>query len=176
MELSEKVKQKLEELLTVDCYKDYTLQLEELAKKLDLSTFEATFTDPKLSGAIYRDEKTSNFNVYVNREHPITRRRFTMAHEIGHYISAICGSYSAEQLFNTEEGFEDLAVLYRQDGRPNDKAEIEANQIAADMLMPEKWVKQFINDGVTIEKMAEMFFVSAQAMAIRIDNLGIIIL
>ncbi len=173
MPLNEKISKKLEELLMEDCYKDYELQLDNLAKKLSLSIFDATFTDPKLSGVIYKDKDTGKFSIYVNETHPITRKRFTVAHEIGHYISAICESYSKEQLF--KEGFEDYAVLYRKEGG-NSLAEKEANQIAADMLMPAKWVQRFLEDGISIEKMAKIFFVSREAMAIRVDNLGITIL
>jgi Zn-dependent peptidase ImmA (M78 family) len=175
MELDKKVGHKLNELLTADCYQGYELQLDKLAKKLSLSIFDATFFDPNLSGAIYRDEKTGNFNIYANSQHPITRKRFTIAHEIGHYISAICGSYSKDQLFNNSEGFEDYAVSYRHDGIKSE-AETEANQIAAEMLMPQEHVKKFVEDGMSVEKMAEIFFVSQQAIAIRINSLGIYIL
>ncbi len=175
MELEKKVKDKLSELLTVDCYQGYELQLSRLAQKLSLSIFDATFFDPNLSGAIYKDEETGNFNIYANSAHPITRKRFTIAHEIGHYISAICDSYSKDQLFKNTEGFEDYAVSYRLGGIKSE-AETEANQIAAEMLMPKELVKQFVDDGVDIEKMAEMFFVSQHAVCIRIESLGIDIL
>lgn len=175
MDLDKKVGDKLNELLTTDCYQGYELQLDKLAKKLSLSIFDATFSDPNLSGAIYKDEITGNFNIYANAQHPITRKRFTIAHEIGHYISAICDSHSKDELFKNSEGLEDYSVSYRHDGIKSE-AETEANQIAAEMLMPQEWVRQFVRDGMSVEKMAEIFFVSEHAVAIRINSLGIDIL
>jgi Zn-dependent peptidase ImmA (M78 family) len=175
IELNKVIRDKLSELLTSDCYQGYQLQLDRLAKKLSLSIFDATFADPDLSGAIYRDEQTGNFNIYANERHPITRKRFTIAHEVGHYISAICGSHSKDQLLKSGEGLEDYAVSYRYDGIKSE-VEIEANQIAAEMLMPQEWVKKLVREGMSIEQMAQMFFVSEQAISIRVNSFGIDIL
>jgi Zn-dependent peptidase ImmA (M78 family) len=175
MELKKKVRKKLKELLTADCYQDYRLQLDKLVQKLSLSIFDATFFDPNLSGAIYRDETTGNFNIYANSQHPITRKRFTIAHEIGHYISAVCGSYSKDHLFKNSEGLQDYAVSYRHDSiKP--EIETEADQIAAEMLMPTVNIEEFIEKKMSIEEMAEMFFVSQYAISIRLKNLGVNIL
>lgn len=175
MTLDSKVQTKLDEILTNDCYKGYELQLDKICKKLDLSTFSAAFTDPKLSGAIYQDKETNSFKIFVNENHAMTRIRFTIAHEIGHYISALCGSFSEEQLFRSGNGFEDYGISFRKEGVLS-LAETEANTIAAEMLMPANMIKMFADQGLSVEQIADKFFVSQHAVSIRLDRLGLFLL
>ena len=81
--------------LTKGLYKGYELQIDELCKKLDLQCFVADFEDD-VSGAIIKDDNSNSYSIYANRKHPRNRRRFTFAHEIGHYISYLNKSYSEE--------------------------------------------------------------------------------
>ena len=155
-------------------YKGYELKIDKLLETLNLKLYGASFRDPSLSGCIFKDSDTKQFNVYVNSSHSMTRKRFTAAHEIGHYISAICDSFSKEQLLNGE-GFEDQSVSYRKEGI-SDSTEIEANEIAARLLMPKKSVDKLLKQGLSIEEMAERFYVSQQPMSIRLDRLGIVVL
>jgi Zn-dependent peptidase ImmA (M78 family) len=104
-----------------------------------------------------------------------TRKRFTIAHEIGHYISALCDSYSKKQLFSDNQGFEDYSISYRKNGLFSE-AETEANEIAAQVLMPETYVRHFTEQKLSIEEMAERFFVSPAAMSIRLYSLGVLFL
>jgi Zn-dependent peptidase ImmA (M78 family) len=173
MLLDNKVQKKLDSIITHDCYKGYELQLDSVCTKLGLSLFSATFTDTNLSGAIYKDN--DQFKIYVNKNHPITRKRFTIAHEIGHYISALSGSHSAKQLFSDNQCFEDYNISYRKNGLFSE-AETEANEIAAQILMPEIDVKHFTEQKLSIEEMAERFFVSQAAMSIRLYSLGVLFL
>lgn len=173
MLLDSKVQEKLNTVVTKDCYKGYELQLDIICQKLGLSLFSATFTDPNLSGAIYKDN--DQFKIYVNKNHPMTRKRFTIAHEIGHYISALCDSYSKKQLFSDNQGFEDYNISYRKNGLFSE-AETEANEIAAQILMPEIDVKHFAEQKLSIEEMSERFFVSQAAMSIRLYSLGVLFL
>lgn len=168
------VKEYIDNLLSKDnFYKGRELQIEKLGEELGLVMMQTRFTDPKISGAIYKDTETGKFCVYVNKKHASTRKRFTIAHEIGHYISAICNSHSYDQLFSNGDGFEDYAVSYRKDGQKSSLAETEANEIAAYLLMKEEWVKEFVEAEYSVEEMAEKFFVSQQAVAIRLERLGI---
>lgn len=151
-------------------YKDYQLQIEKLCKKLNLKCFVADFDD-NISGSIIRDDNGETCSVYMNRKHSKSRQRFTAAHEIGHYISYLHGSYSKEEL-EKEGGFEDYAYAasYRKDGHYS-KAETEANLIAAELLMPEDKVEELLKEGLTPEEMAEQFYVSPSAMTVRLQSL-----
>ncbi len=168
MKLNSEIKNYIIEL-TTGLYKGYQLQLDELSKKLNLRFFLADFDDKKISGVIIKDEKTEFYNIYVNRKDPPNRRRFTFAHEIGHYISFKMNSYSKDELIANER-FEDYAMSFRHND-VHSKAETEANQIAAEILMPEKMVKDLVKQGLTAEEMADQFYVSPSAMIIRLQTL-----
>ena len=85
MELNQKIQKHISEL-TSNLYKGYELQIEELCKKLNLKCYMADF-DNNISGAIIKDDKGDTYSIYSNRKNPRNRQRFTLAHEIGHYIS-----------------------------------------------------------------------------------------
>ena len=62
-----------------------------------------------------------------------------------------------------------------------DPKEIEANQFAAELLMPEHMLKQDMSEFLSdfeneagLEKLANLYQVSTQAMAFRLANLGVI--
>lgn len=149
-------------------YKENRLQLEELLRKLSLKCLSAEYPRD-ISGAIIKDDDDKGYTIYVNKEHPKSRQRFTIAHEIGHYISYLNGSFSKED-FEKYKGFEDKFMYYLKDGNSSN-AEIEANLIAVELLMPEERVKTLIKDNLTIEEMADIFFVSQVAMTIRVQKM-----
>lgn len=166
-----KLSEKIIDFINKNCsgvYKGNRLQLEDLCKKLSLTCLSAEYP-PEISGAIIKDDDGEGYTIYVNKDHPKSRQRFTIAHEIGHYISFLNGSFSKEGL-EKNKGFEDKFMYYRKDGNSS-SAEIEANLIAAELLMPEERVKTLIKDNLTIEEMADIFFVSQAAMTIRIQKL-----
>jgi len=127
-----------------------------LARRLGIRVFDAPWPD-HISGKIQRDNERggdSGFAIFVNQGHPETRKRFTIAHEIAHYV-----------LHEDQIGdgvFDD--ALYRS-GLP-EKIEAQANNLAADILMPWSELKRHLGDSV--EDLARMFNVSAQAMAVRL--------
>lgn len=165
MELKKEILNYIQEL-TKDAYKGYELQLDKICKKLSIKHFTASFEE-NVSGYIKKVDE--EYEIYINRKHPLNRMRFTLAHEIGHYISILNNSYSIEE-FEKEGALADYAISYRKDGCSSD-AETEANLIAATMLMPEDKIKELINHELTIEQMAEQFFVSPSAMTIRLQSL-----
>lgn len=139
-----KLNEKIVDFINKNCtgiYKENRLQLEDLCKKLNLKCFSAEYP-PEISGAIIKNDDGEGYTIYVNKDHPKSRQRFTISHEIGHYISYLNGSFSKEGL-EKNKGFEDKFMYYRKDGN-NSNAEIEANLIAAELLMPEERVKTLL--------------------------------
>lgn len=119
-------------------------------------------------------------NPFQNTYDP--RRRFTLAHEIGHYCL-----HSA----STKRGFSDSRKTMSRSESYWDTNESEANAFAAQLLMPKplllKEGNRIINEykdstGSTtgmpvtkfIEVMAPLFGVSSKAMEYRLKNLRII--
>ena len=155
--------------ITSDCYKENKLQLNNIYKKLDIECFESDFDDPRVSGMLIKNKETNKFEIYVNRRHSNARQRFTIVHEMGHFLSWRHNSYSYEQL-NENNEIEDFAISFRHENITSD-AETEANLIAAEMLMPEKKVRELAEAGLTIEEMADEFYVSSAAMTVRVQFL-----
>ena len=111
-----------------------------------------------ISGAIlYEDEKDKkNPTIYINSENPTTRRRFTLAHELGHLF-----------LHNGKKLRIDN-LNYSGDDSKTISEETEANYFAASLLMPKDDLLDKIDEGYTIQEIAEYFGVSEAAVRNRI--------
>lgn len=98
----------------------------------------------------------------INRYDIEQRQRFTLAHELGHYILG-----HGEQIDRTES-------LYRNPKGYQDYSERQANAFAAELLMPERLVDFLIEEKemLSINKLAETLNVSQIAMQYRLKNIG----
>ena len=163
--LKPEIKKYIQEL-TVDCYDNHMLLLEKLCEKLKLGCFEADFDDDEVSGLLMKDKKGDSYNIYVNRKHSPNRKRFTVAHEIGHYISFLKGSYSTKELKHNHH-LTDHRMVWRHT-QIKSAAEREANLIAAEILMPKDKIEELVRLGKTPEEMAKLFYVSLSAMTYRL--------
>jgi predicted transcriptional regulator len=91
------------------------------------------------------------------------RRRFTIAHEIGHFVLHAPGATGAVFCRVTDAP-----------EAPKQLIEREANRFAAELLMPEDLVRsEATRLGADCGAMAELFQVSAPAMGWRLYNLGL---
>lgn len=122
-----------------------------------------------ISGSIERLED-GRFAITVNAVHRETRQRFTIAHELGHFIlhrNRLGSGTNDTKKYRADPE----ARLYND--RIERRHETEANQFAASILMPEEMVIKFYksfrpNDA---EQMADFFGVSAEAMRYRLEDL-----
>lgn len=127
-----------------------------IARELGLDVYAARNWPDTLSGMIKRADD-GTYDIYVNASHAKTRRRFTIAHEIAHYV------LHRDSIGN---GITDDA-LYRS-GLSN-RQEAHANRFAADILMPWSLLDSLIDNGTTdIVVLAGIFSVSRSAMSIRL--------
>ena len=117
-----------------------------------------------MSGELVRGEDGS-YTINVNKTDPRNRQRFTIAHELGHFV------YHRDRL---GDGVNDNRA-YRTDRsaehyNPNigPAQETEANRFAASLLMPWELINQLQDQGLKIPEMAEKLGVSVQAMSIRL--------
>ena len=138
-----------------------------IASELGLTVMEAKFKNPALSGAI--TPKDDAFTVYLNREQAMTRRRFTLAHEIGHFILHLDQGKSTGTYTDDSRSLS----LFRGQGLGVREQEIDANRFAAALLMPTSEVVQrlerFVGD-VDTYALAQEFWVSQLAMEIRLQT------
>jgi len=103
----------------------------------------------------------SQWVILVNRDDTWGRQRFTMSHELKHIID------------HPKAG-----VLYgnRRFGSTHTQAERAADYFAACLLMPKVWVKRaYYEQGLMDPRaLARHFQVSAAAMRVRLDQLGML--
>lgn len=106
----------------------------------------------------------SNNTIYINSTDSPERQRFTLAHELGHYI------------YNHDE--DKYGLNYRDRKRDRNSAEIQADDFAGEVLMPSpilrKKLKEYSDARPTISEFATLFGVSKDAMRVKLDNMGLL--
>lgn len=136
------------------------VQTVPIANDLGLSVYRDDDWPDDVSGMIIKNADLgghSGYAIIVNAKHHEHRRRFTIAHEVAHYVLH-------QDLIG--DGIQDDA-LYRS-GLSN-RQEAQANRLAADILMPWHLINKAIADGVaTVPELARLFSVSKSAMSIRL--------
>jgi Zn-dependent peptidase ImmA (M78 family) len=136
--------------------------------------------DPSLAGFLYANARSGY--IFVRRGDNLPRRRFTAAHELGHYRLHLAPALArsdyadAEMIQSDEEiaesGEADLAAMERQ-----------ANRFAAELIMPEAVCRSLLDRhasryGTTarflVHHLAGELLVSREAIAWRLYGLGLI--
>jgi Zn-dependent peptidase ImmA (M78 family) len=145
------------------------VDVQAVAERLDANVIFDDLEDD-VSGFLLREKGVST--IAVNRKHHPNRQRFTLAHECGHlFLHASKG----DRLWLDK-------TLFFRDGSSStgdQLAEIEANQFAAGLLMPEALISEglgghrLITDG-DIVRLALRFEVSERAMTVRLISLELI--
>ena len=150
----------------VDRYlQDVPVKLGAMAKELGL-TVKLSTMKPGISGHI-RYAGDEGYIIRINRHETRERQRFTLAHEIAHFL------LHRDEIDRLEDGIMDN-VLYRS-GAPEQK-EYEANRLAADLVMPRDAVEERLEAFGTpasdeiIDYMAAVFQVSKAAMEVRLSS------
>ncbi len=141
--------------------KNYPIDLKSILDEFNIQLVFDPDLDNQESGYIsYNDEE---WIIGVNADHHKNRQRFTIAHELGHYM---LHRIEIEKLGKISD-----AILFRKN--ETNRLEIEANNFASDLLMPEEEFRKKINDGTTIiNDIAQYFGVSSLAVRYRAKNLG----
>ena len=123
-----------------------------------VSSFTPSVRTHDVSGAVDHSQKV----IYVNRDEPATRNRFTIAHEIGHIVL---------------HGKEENVVDYRRQvgyGFNDQPREAQANRFAAELLMPQNVFEALWNAyDHDAEAVAEVLQVSPTAAKVRAQSLGL---
>lgn len=144
---------------------DFPVKLGALARELGVAIKVASLRTG-ISGQITNED--GGYVIRVNRHEARERQRFTIAHELAHFL------LHRSVIDVSKDGITD-SVLYRS-GAP-ERIEYEANRLAADIIMPVELVERRLREeygGVvtdaSIEGLAADFEVSKAAMEIRLSN------
>lgn len=146
----------------------YPVKLGALAKDLGVGQVKIGAMQTGMSGQICRED--GEYVIRINRNESRERQRFTLAHEIAHFL------LHRQIIDSSPDGITDN-VLYRSGKEQH--VEYEANRLAADLVMPPEIVNRKLEQefrGVitdaTIEALAESFEVSKAAMEVRLSTLA----
>lgn len=137
---------------------DAPVDVTALAEALGLNVWEQEDLPASVSGKIFKDNSASaGYSISVRSSDAYVRRRFTVAHEIAHFLL---------HRDKIGDGLTDDA-MYRSGLTTWE--EVEANHLAADILMPRSLLGSYISKwGSNPEILAPMFKVSRAAMEIRL--------
>jgi Zn-dependent peptidase ImmA (M78 family) len=146
-----------------------------VAKKLGLEVV-ITDLDEGISGVLVTGHHGSC--IAVRKGDADARKRFSIAHEIGHY-------YLRHQFDTGEHVHVDRGHLVshrnNRSSSGTDLKEVEANQFSACLLMPSKLLRERVKALRTdriydshITLLSKEFQVSEQAMTIRLSTLGLL--
>jgi Zn-dependent peptidase ImmA (M78 family) len=141
-------------------YADAELPVPVEAIAEDLLGLALCFSGLDVSGMLLPDRR----EIWVNETDVPGRRRFTVAHEIGHWICQALAGRPAAVYCRAEDVSEsaDRAI------------EREANVFAAELLMPEELVREEFPRCATRAELCLRFGVSAEAMGWRLYNLRLV--
>lgn len=131
-----------------------------MAARLGIKVREGQL-DADTAGYILK--KNGVVTVMLNQNDAPNRKRFTLAHELGHFV---------QRRDDPEIGFVDRRDELAFSGR--DPHEIWANRFAAELLMPAAVLKKWWATGDSVEEIRRKLNVSQQALAYRLENLGLL--
>jgi len=170
-----KIEEKVFDLLRKHDVHNAPVKVDALARSEGLQIVESAF-DGDVSGALLRSNGIAGIAINA-KQHP-NRKRFTIAHELAHYLLE----------HTTEDHIDWGFTVLRRDNTSSDASdirEIEANSFAANLLMPTDFLKadlkRYTNYRGEIElddsarlALARKYKVSELAMRFRLVNLGFI--
>ena len=153
---------------------EYPIKLVELCESCGLKVYQENLPEGVSGFIVVQDKPFNKYDtgrlIVVNRNEPQVRKRFTIAHELGHF-------------FLHREKNETLYA--HRDAGQSGKIETEANIFATNILMPEDLVREVIDnnqyyecysllDDTKISLIAYEFLVSRPAAEVRLRQLKLI--
>jgi hypothetical protein len=139
--------------------------IEDLARQLDIEDIQE-FDTEGFEGGLVTDTARSRGVILTRNSHPF-RRRFTIGHELGHFLIPthmpdIHGRFLCSR--------EDMRLLSAAENDRRGRMEVEANRFSSLILMPPPLLRPYLKqrrdpDIQHMAELAELFQVSKQAMA-----------
>lgn len=159
------------DLLLKCSIKKLPIDVEEIARVLNIEIKKSPYDGEKgVSGVLIRDSSKNIIGVNTtDNEH---RQRFTMAHEIGHFLLHAGNQIYVDRKYNVN--FRD-----KKSGEGTDNEEIEANTFASMLLIPDNFLLKDLRKNDTdilntkdIKFLADRYNVSPEAMSLRLSRVN----
>jgi Zn-dependent peptidase ImmA (M78 family) len=149
----------------------FPIDIEKIASNEKINIIKTSLPE-KVSGIL---EPADN-KIYINENDNEKRQRFTIAHELGHFFLNHCDGIHVDNFKRAYRDTKSTEGLYI--------IEIEANNFAAELLMPSeevnKKIESFSDDtnlsiDQILDDLSTYFNVSQEAMRNKLKNLGYVI-
>lgn len=176
MTVNSHIESEAQRLLNAHRINSLPIPVEEVAKKAGINVFPFDL-GAEVSGVLHITNGVANIG--YNPLESKVRQRYTLAHEIGHFIL----HYAKNKVFVDNENYYQFKMF--RSAKPNltpadYKVEQEANAFAAALLMPQTLLQRELqayngfdlSDSSMLTELAKKFEVSTQAMSYRIINLS----
>lgn len=159
-----KIEARAEELLKSHKLLSPPIDVFSLANQIGISIDRGRMGD-NVSGAIHfegEDRAAVGLNITESQQ----RQRFTLAHEIGHFLM-----HRDRDLY-----IDSHDMLFRKFEGPANTKERDANVFAAALLMPKPLLEaeRKVSSQDDVARMAKKYKVSVPAMSYRLLNLGLV--
>lgn len=145
------------------------IDVTKLAKLYGIQVFLSTNESEDFNACIEYDNKTGEYRILVNPTQPYERQRFSIAHELAHYI------------LHKEKLDREGRLNRSPEDQVNKTEDNKADKLAAEILMPTVLVEKYSEENnisktqqITkeiIEKIASVFKVSKTVAAIKLRDL-----
>jgi Zn-dependent peptidase ImmA (M78 family) len=153
----------LQEIIQANYKKNGYIDIVEIAIHFNIVVIGSSLEDSQNSFIRYNQEK-KRYEIYVEKSHHPNRQRFSIAHEVAHFLLH-------KEDINLHE-----KVARNHNDSLDSKKEREADYMAAQLLMPENILKELVNtlkvvDENAIEFLSKKFLVSKSTMIIRLNEI-----
>lgn len=108
------------------------IPVEEIAQQLDISEI-GTLTTKGFEGALLTDAERSNGVILVNEKSGGSRRRFTIGHELCHFLCFWHKPLSPDGFYCSRKDMQEYSLVLADRAK---RMEAEANRFSAQLLMP----------------------------------------
>lgn len=160
----------LKQLATLPRKKQGMVDVEKIAQNLGITVKRASFGEENIAGFMRRVNDQGQ--IFINSNESPRRQRFTLAHELGHFLLHSILTIHVD-------GKSTASPIYFRDDESSKATrikEIEANQFAAELLMPTHEINRealkLLTKGFSLEEtavaLAEQYEVSDAAMLVKL--------
>lgn len=165
----------LEEVIQETCGNSFPRNMVAICDKLGIKVKESNSLENDISGLIYKEH--NKYIILVNANHSPARQNFTIAHELGHYYNHRYKLDNENEIISyIKSKSVDCPAIPRGnimlEDREYNKIEHEANNFAANILMPNNEFLEQCCHSDSIEDVADYFGVSVAAASVRANTLG----
>ena len=137
------------------------------AQKLGLQVFNSEFRNHGTSG-VFKKGASGGYEIHVDRSSPRRRARFTVAHELGHFV---LHKDEVEAVVDSDVNMYRRRSAGREEDPADRQREYQANMFAVEFLMPEEKVREAYRVTDDLTRLADVFDVSEEAMGYRVNDL-----